>query len=125
MKKFLVILCLINLAISQTGCWGLAAAGAGAGTGLYITGDLEVRSEKSVEQVMLAIEQTCGDLKFKVAKKELRPLRGLIVADGDFGRVTFVAKAKSIELTDISIRVGFAGDKGAQDYIYKELKPQL
>ena len=74
---------------------------------------------------MLAIEKTCGDLKFKVAKKELRPLRGLIIADGDFGRVTFIAKAKSVELTDISIRVGFAGDKGAQDFIYKELKPQL
>ncbi len=125
MKKLLAILYLVNLAVSQTGCLGVVAAGAGAGTGLYITGDLEVRSEKSVEQVMLAIEKTCGDLKFKVAKKELRPLRGLIVADGDFGRVTFVAKAKSVELTDISIRVGFSGDKGAQDYIYKELKPQL
>ena len=125
MKKLLAILYIVNLAVSQTGCLGVVAAGAGAGTGLYITGDLEVRSEKSVEQVMLAIEKTCGDLKFKVAKKELRPLRGLIVADGDFGRVTFVAKAKSVELTDISIRVGFSGDKGAQDYIYKELKPQL
>ena len=125
MKNFLAILYLMNLAVSQTGCLGVVAAGAGAGTSLYITGDLDVRSEKSVEQVMLAIEKTCGDLEFKVAKKELRPLRGLIIADGDFGRVTFIAKAKSTELTDISIRVGFAGDKGAQDYIYKELKPQL
>ena len=125
MKKFLFFGYLMSMAVFQTGCLGVVAAGAGAGGGIYVTGDLEVRSEKPVDQVMLAIEKTCGDLKFKVAKKELRPLRGLIIADGDFGRVTFIAKAKSVELTDISIRVGFAGDKGAQDFIYKELKPQL
>ena len=125
MKKVLLAV-IFGLAIFvQTGCWGIVATGAGAGGGLYVVGDLEVSSNKPVDQVMAAIEKTCGDLEFKVAEKKIRPLRGWIVADGDFGRVTFIAQTKSIDLTDISIRVGPIGDKDAQDFIYKELKPKL
>ena len=43
----------------QSGCVGLMAVGAGAGTVAYIRGDLEVESTKPVEQVLAAIEQTC------------------------------------------------------------------
>ena len=48
-----------------------------------------------------------------------------MVADGDFGRVVFKAKAKSPEKTEISIRVGPFGDKGASELIYEKLKPKL
>ena len=125
MKSVLLIGVLLFMIILNTGCWGVVAAGAGAGGGIYFSGDLDVSSNKPVDQVMAAIEKTCADLEFEVSKKEVRPLRGLIIADGDFGRVTFIAQTKSTELTDISIRVGFSGDKGAQDFIYKELKPSL
>tara|TARA_B100000959_G_scaffold262744_1_gene301467 strand:+ start:654 stop:1031 length:378 start_codon:yes stop_codon:yes gene_type:complete len=125
MKKVLLTLFFGFSIVLQSGCWGVVAAGAGAGGGMWVAGDLEISSNKPVDQVMAAIEKTCGDLEFKIDTRKVRPLRGLIVADGDFGRVTFIAKTKSVDLTDISIRVGAIGDKDAQDFIYKELKPKL
>ena len=109
----------------QSGCLGLVAAGAGAGTVAYIRGDLEVESAKPVEQVLAAIEQTCTELNFNIDKKETKAFTGTMVADGDFGRVVFKAKAKSPEKTEISIRVGPFGDKGASELIYEMLKPKL
>lgn len=108
-----------------TGCVGLVAVGAGAGTVAYIRGDLEVESSKPVEQVMAAIEQTCSELKFTVDKKETKAFTGTVVADGDFGRVVFKAKARNPEKTEISIRVGPFGDKGASELIYEKLKPKM
>ena len=103
----------------------MVAAGAGAGTMAYIRGDLEVESTKPVEQVLAAIEQTCTELNFNIDKKETKAFTGTMVADGDFGRVVFKAKAKSPEKTEISIRVGPFGDKGASELIYEKLKPKL
>ena len=91
----------------------------------YIRGDLEVESTKPVEQVLAAIEQTCTELNFNIDKKETKAFTGTMVADGDFGRVVFKAKAKSPEKTEISIRVGPFGDKGASELIYEKLKPKL
>ena len=111
----------------QSGCVGLVAVGAGAGAGTmaYIRGDLEVESTKPVEQVLAAIEQTCTELNFNIDKRETKAFTGTMVADGDFGRVVFKAKAKSPEKTEISIRVGPFGDKGASELIYEKLKPKL
>ena len=109
----------------QSGCVGLVAVGAGAGTMAYIRGDLEVESTKPVDQVMAAIEQTCTELNFNIDKKETKAFTGTVVADGDFGRVVFKAEARKPEKTQISIRVGPFGDRGASELIYEKLKPNL
>lgn len=109
----------------QSGCLGLVAVGAGAGTVAYIRGDLEVESTKSVDQVMAAIEQTCTELNFNIDKKETKAFTGMVVADGDFGRVVFKAEARNPEKTELSIRVGPFGDQGASELIYEKLKPKL
>ena len=109
----------------QSGCVGLVAVGAGAGTMAYIRGDLEVESTKPVDQVMAAIEQTCTELNFNIDKKETKAFTGTVVADSDFGRVVFKAKARKPEKTQISIRVGPFGDRGASELIYEKLKPNL
>ena len=109
----------------QSGCVGLVAVGAGAGTVAYIRGDLEVESTKPVDQVMAAIEQTCTELNFNIDKKETKAFTGTVVADSDFGRVVFKAEARKPEKTQISIRVGPFGDRGASELIYEKLKPNL
>ena len=109
----------------QSGCVGLVAVGAGAGTMAYIRGDLEVESTKPVDQVMAAIEQTCTELNFNIDKKETKAFTGTVVADSDFGRVVFKAEARKPEKTQISIRVGPFGDRGASELIYEKLKPNL
>ena len=109
----------------QSGCVDLVAVGAGAGTMAYIGGDLEVESTKPVDQVMAAIEQTCTELNFNIDKKETKSFTGTVVADGDFGRVVFKAKARNPEKTELSIRVGPFGDRGASELIYEKLKPKL
>lgn len=109
----------------QSGCVGLVAVGAGAGTMAYIRGDLEVESTKPVDQVMAAIEQTCTELNFNIDKKETKAFTGTVVADSDFGRVVFKAEARKPEKTQISIRVGPFGDRGASELIYERLKPNL
>ena len=109
----------------QSGCVALVAVGAGAGTVAYIRGDLEVESTKSVDQVMAAIEKTCTELNFNIDKKETKAFTGMVVADGDFGRVVFKAEARNPEKTELSIRVGPFGDQGASELIYEKLKPKL
>ena len=109
----------------QSGCVGLVAVGAGAGTVAYIRGDLEVESAKPVEQVLAVIEQTCEELDFNINKKESNAFTGTVMAIGDFGQVVFKAKARNPEKTEISIRVGPFGDKGASELIYEKLKPNL
>ena len=109
----------------QSGCVGLVAVGAGAGTMAYIRGDLKVESTKPVDQVMAAIEQTCTELNFNIDKKETKAFTGMVVADGDFGRVVFKAEARNPEKTELSIRVGPFGDQGASELIYEKLKPKL
>ena len=109
----------------QSGCVGLVAVGAGAGTVAYIRGDLEVESTKPVDQVMAAIEQTCTELNFNIDKKETKAFTGMVVVDGDFGRVVFKARARNPEKTELSIRVGPFGDQGASELIYEKLKPKL
>ena len=124
-KALLAALLAGGTLLLQSGCVGLVAVGAGAGTVAYIRGDLEVESTKPVDQVMAAIEQTCTELNFNIDKKETKAFTGTVVADGDFGRVVFKAKARNPEKTELSIRVGPFGDQGASELIYEKLKPKL
>ncbi len=123
-KQVLYYFIFASVIIIQTGCL-IGAVGAGAAAGMYVKGALKVDSKKSFEHVFKVVEQTCQEMKFTISKKEQKAFKGTIVADGDFGRVVFEVKAKSPDLTSISIRVGAFGDKGASELIYGKLKPKL
>ena len=125
LKQIFFGLLLVLILLFNAGCLGLAAVGAGAGTVMYMKGDMEVTSKKSFEEVFKAVDLTCKELEFTVSKTEQKAFKGTIVADGDFGRVVFKVSAESPELTNISIRVGAFGDKGASELIHSRLKPKL
>ena len=124
-KKYVVTVLASGLTISQTGCLLLGAVGAGAGTAMYVRGDLETKSSKPLAEVYSIVEQTCKDLKFEIYKQEQKAFSGLIVANSDFGKVAFTMKGKSPTETELSIRVGTFGDKGAAELILAKLKPNL
>ena len=69
--------------------------------------------------------QDATELNFNIDKKESKTFTGTVVADSDFGRVVFKAKARNPEKTELSIRVGPFGDQGASELIYEKLKPKL
>ena len=123
-KYVLVFFISLVTVIVQTGCV-LGAVGAGAAAGMYVKGALKVDSRKSFELVFKAVEETCQEMKFTISRKEQKAFKGTIVADGDFGLVTFEVKARSPEHTEVAIRVGAFGDKGASELIQKRLKPKL
>ena len=75
--------------------------------------------------VLLNVLQRNSILNFNIDKKETKAFTGTVVADGDFGRVVFKAKARNPEKTELSIRVGPFGDQGASELIYEKLKPKL
>jgi hypothetical protein len=116
---------LFGLVIFQAGCLVVGAVGAGAGTAMYVRGDLETKSSKPVAEVYSAVEQACKELEFEIYKHEQKAFSGLIVANSDFGKVAFTMKGKSPTETKLSIRVGTFGDKGASELILTKLKPKL
>ena len=124
-KKYVIAVLASGLVISQTGCLVLGAVGAGAGTAMYIRGDLDTTSSKPVAEVYSIVEQTCKDLKFEIYKREQKVFTSLIVANSDFGKVAFKMEGKSPTETELSIRVGTFGDKGVSELILAKLKPNL
>ena len=86
---------------------------------------METKASKPVAEVYSIVEQTCKDLKFEIYKQEQKAFSGLIVANSDFGKVAFTMKGKSPTETELSIRVGTFGDKGAAELILAKLKPNL
>ena len=124
-KKCVVGALASGILISQAGCLVVGALGAGAGTAIYARGDLETKSSKPVAEVYSIVEKTCKDLRFEIYKQEQKVFAGLIVANSDFGKVAFTMKSKSPTETELSIRVGTFGDKGASELILARLKPNL
>ena len=124
-KNWVVAGLVCGSVLFQAGCLLVGAVGAGAGTAMYVRGDLETKSSKPVTDVYSAVEETCKDLKFEIYKSEQKAFSGLIVANSDFGKVAFTMKGKSPTETKLSIRVGTFGDKGASELILTKLKPKL
>jgi len=124
-KKCIMTGLVCGVTVFQVGCLMLGAVGAGVSAGMYAGGDLEAKSSKPVAEVYTVVEQACKDLEFDIYKQEKKPFSGLIVANSDFGKVAFKMKSKSLTETELSIRVGTFGDKGASELILAKLKPNL
>jgi len=125
-SKLLAMLGVASLLVSiPSGCVFLFAGAAGAGTVAYVGGDLEITSEKSVDEVYAAVEATCKELEFDIFEHEKKEFTGMVMAMSDFGKVTIRVKGKSPDETHVSVRVGTFGDKGASKLIMDKLKPKI
>ena len=66
MKDIILAGLVSGLVVFQAGCLVVGAVGAGAGTAMYVRGDLETTSSKPVAEVYSVVEQACKDLEFEI-----------------------------------------------------------
>ncbi len=115
--------------LTQSGCLALgvaAAVGAGAGYVYYSKGDLEVTSTKSLDEVVAAVEQVCGELNFRAVETNKKDaFYAEVKANSHHGPVVFKISSETPESTAVSIRVGSFGDKNYSEIIYAQLKPKI
>ena len=108
------------------GCTTIALVGAGAGTVIYATGDLETVVAKDITTVYQATLKAIEQLELKVGTKVKDALAAKIIArDAQDKKITIKLKSKSENATELNIRVGVFGDETKSTLIYEQIKKNL
>jgi len=125
-KAILVLLC---LAMALSGCAativGTALVGTGAGTYLYINGELKTDYYFSFDRVWAATEKTIAGTR----GSEVAPAKGIgtgsidAVISGE--KVHFNIVYKDKDVTTVGIRVGGIGDETASKLIHGNILDNL
>jgi len=104
---------------------GGAAAGAGAGTYLYINGELKTDYNKSFDQVWKACEKTIAGMQGIDVAPEKEIARGTIQTIINDEKVKFDIAYKAKNLTTVAIRVGVIGNKLSSQLIHDRIADNL
>ena len=130
MKRFLrTLIILVSLSTILNGC-GLiilgGAAAAGAGTVLYVKGELKASEAVPLDKAYAASEKAIEDLGFYVVENKKDQLEGKITArTATDKKVTVKVERVNNELTDIKIRVGTFGDEPLSRQILQKIQDRL
>lgn len=124
-KSSLLPVVIALLVFGLAGCAPLVVGGAavtaGAGTYVYVQGELKTDYPHEFERVWSAVERVFADMRGVdvVPDKEIGKgsIEGII--DNEKVRVIITYKAK--ELTNVSVRVGMLGDKAASQRIHDKI----
>jgi hypothetical protein len=112
-------------AVLINGC-AVALVGAGAGTVAYIKGSLEAVLEDDVDAVYEASIKALDQLEIAPSEKQKDALAARIVAtNAQYRKITIKLKAAENDLTKISIKIGFFGDRSQSQAIYDKIKENL
>lgn len=128
-KTSLMPLAIALLALCLAGCAPLlvggAAVTAGAGTYVYVQGELKTDYHHNFERVWSATERVFADMRAidVIPEKEIGKGRIEGVIDTEKVRVTITYKAR--ELTNVSVRVGLLGDRTASQRIHDKISANL
>lgn len=129
MKKTSMCLLMAAGLFLFTGCAALvvggAAAGAGAGTYMYVNGELTADYRAPFEKVWEACVKTVAAMKGTAVAPSKDLSHGTIetVIDGEKVRFTIDYKAKDV--TAVAIRVGLVGDKLAAQRLHDKVGENL
>jgi hypothetical protein len=124
-KQVFLTALLLGTCLVVSGCI-VAAAGAGAGTVAYVTGNLKGTEAKDIDTVYKASEKALGQLNFNITEKNIDKLSGRIIArDSQDKKVTIKIRATSENTTEISVRIGFFGDETKSMLIYQKIQENL
>ena len=125
-KRILLIVLLIGIAVFSQGCV-VAAVGIGAaGTIAYVKGDLEAVESKDLETVYEAAVKALDELELNVISKSKDALTATINArDAQDKKVTIILKRTAEQTTKISIRIGTFGDETKSRLIYQKINYNL
>ena len=125
-KSFMWLLAALLLPAVLTACGLLVAGGAGAGAAyVYERGWLERNYEVPLDQANQTIEQVAQNLDLnieerndQVASSEFRTVKG--------DQTTWIrTQAKGENMTAISVRTGYLGDREASQAIHRELEASI
>ncbi|HET57510.1 MAG TPA: DUF3568 family protein [Deltaproteobacteria bacterium] len=123
------ILPVVIIALFLAGCAPLivggAAVTAGAGTYVYVQGELKTDYPNSFEEVWAACERVVADMQAidVVPSKEIGNARIEALIDNE--RVRISVQYKSKNLTNVSVRVGVLGDRTASQRIHDKIAANL
>ena len=122
-------LCVAMIIFLTSGCVPLAvgtlAVGTGTGTYFYINGVLETDYKSTYDQVWTACEKTMADAR-AVNVQPLKEIgKGKIFAIINDEKVQIDVLYKGKNLTTVTIRVGFLGDKTASRLLHDKIEYNL
>lgn len=125
-KRILLIVLLIGIAVFSQGCV-VAAVGIGAaGTIAYVRGDLEAIESHSLDKVYEAAVKALDELELNVISKSKDALTATINArDAQDKKVKITLKKTAEQATKISIRIGTFGDETKSRLIYQKIDYNL
>ena len=125
-KRFLLIILLIGIAVFSQGCV-VAAVGVGAaGTIAYVRGDLEAVESYNLDNVYEATLKALDELELNVISKSKDALTATINArDAQDKKIKIILKKTAEQTTKISIRIGTFGDETKSRLIYQKINYNL
>ncbi len=132
-KKIKYLLLILMLPLGMAGCaapplllvGGVAAATAGAGTYMYLEGDMSHDFKAPFDRVWSACEKTVAQMR-GVEVKPVREIgKGVISALIKAERTTIQVYYKTKDVTSVSVRVGTLGDRHASRVILDRILDNL
>lgn len=125
-KRILLIVLLIGIALFSQGCV-VAAVGLGAaGTIAYVRGDLEAVESHSLDTVYKAAVKAVEELELNVISKTKDALTATIYCrDAQDKKINITLRRTAEQTTKISIRIGTFGDETKSRLIYKKINYNL
>ena len=128
MKITRLLLPLLLLAVPPmtTGCFLVAAAGAGAGGVAYLNGAKKTNEDRDIKTVHAASLKALNDLEIKVRKDTVDSLTGRIDARTADGKDVIIGTKRLTDTaTELVIRVGPFGDNAVHTAIYDKIKSNM
>ena len=110
-----------------TGCVPLVVGGTAVGTGtyFYVNGTLQTDYRDSFDRVWTACEKTMADMHAKSVQPFKEIGKGTISAIINDEQVRFDVTYVGKNLTSVSVRVGFFGDRTASQLLHDKISDNL
>jgi hypothetical protein len=125
-KRVLLILTLIGIAVVGQGCIAVAVGVGAAGTIAYVRGDLEAVESHSLDEVYEATLEAVKELELQSVYKTKDALTATITAyDAQDKKVKIILKKTADQITKISIRIGTFGSETKSRLIYQAIQDNL
>ena len=128
-RIFKTIALLLAGIVVLSGCGVLiigGAAAAGAGTVLYVKGELKSTEESSLQKAWDATLAAMEDLNFVVVQRQMGDLAARIIARGEADKKISINLTRITDnITEIRIRIGTFGDETLSRLVLEKIKSHI
>jgi hypothetical protein len=124
--KFRTLLAAALLAASLTGCVAVVAGAAGAGTVVWVRGELEAVLDSNYEKAVTAANLAIRQFQFaKISEKKDALTAILIARTAEDRKVEIKVSKTGDQSAKVQIRVGFFGDEALSLTVLDKIKTNL